>query len=313
MPMTLPPPVIPDVAADLSAYATMAQVQQLVAGLAKLTDLPAPVDLSNFATKAEIPVVSDFITAADLPDFKLFARAADVPEEPDLSPYALKSAIPDVSNFATLEDLPVVPSLAPYALKSDIPVLPDLSGFATKAELPVVPSLAPYALKSDIPVVPSLAPYALKTAIPDISGLAAKSDLPQMATTKPLAETVGGAAGGQTNFFTGPAHTHPRITRAVIVQSLADGTFSGNWQTPFPDDTPLVPVFSVIHPTGSTQIMMAVPVAINKTGFTGIIKQTQTLPAVLSLLSALVNYSILKNPSAGQQVACFAIPVSLAA
>lgn len=102
------------------------------------------IDLTEYATKDEIPTVPDvsqFITLEDIPEVDLsdYAKASDIPSltgllsEEDaetlyvrkdnldtvLADYAQKSEIPDVRDFITLDEIPKV----------------DLSGHAKKTEL----------------------------------------------------------------------------------------------------------------------------------------------------------------------------------
>lgn len=101
------------------------------------------VDLTEYATKDEIPTVPDvsqFITLEDIPptDLSEYAKVADIPSldgllsentaaelyvrkdnlDTILADYAKKTEIPDVSQFITLDEVPEV----------------DLSGYATKEE-----------------------------------------------------------------------------------------------------------------------------------------------------------------------------------
>src|SRR5699024_582888 len=99
-------------------------------------------DLSDYATKEEIPVV------------------------PDISHLATKSEIPDVSSFITLEEIPPT-DLSEYAKVSDIP---SLDGLLSSANAELL-----YVKKSELPDFNS---FANKSEIPDISGLATKEELP---------------------------------------------------------------------------------------------------------------------------------------
>lgn len=109
------------------------------------------VDLTEYATKDEIPTVPDvsqFITLEDIPptDLSDYAKISDIPSlegllsevnaenlyvrkdnlDTVLADYAKKSEIPDVSQFITLEEVPEV-DLMPYAtteMVKDIQVTP---------------------------------------------------------------------------------------------------------------------------------------------------------------------------------------------
>ena len=101
--------------------------------LVSLSPDTVPVDVSGFATKAELPDVSTFATKDELPDVSAFATKAELP---DVSGFATKDELPDVSAFATKDELPDVSA---FATKAE---LPDVSTFATKAELPDVSGFA---------------------------------------------------------------------------------------------------------------------------------------------------------------------------
>lgn len=100
------------------------------------------VDLTEYATKDEIPTVPDvsqFITLEDIPptDLSAYAKVSDIPSlegllsevnaenlyvrkdnlDTVLADYAQKSEIPDVSEFITLSEVPEV-DLSGHAKKS---------------------------------------------------------------------------------------------------------------------------------------------------------------------------------------------------
>ena len=120
---------------------------------------------ANFATKAEIPDVSGFITEDDLTDY---AKKTDIPsvegfvKEEDLEPYAKKTEIPDVSNFATISELNE--GLAAKADKGDS---------YTKEE-----SDAKYLTEHQ-----SLDDYAKKTDIPDVSAFVTEETVDEKVDT----------------------------------------------------------------------------------------------------------------------------------
>ena len=78
-------------------------------------------------------------------------------QEVDLSNYATKSEIPNLEGYALKSELPTMPNLDSYALKSDIPTVPNIANLATKEELSgkadksQLPDFSLYALKSEIP------------------------------------------------------------------------------------------------------------------------------------------------------------------
>lgn len=80
-------------------------------------DVEVDVDLDEYALKTDIPDVSNFATKDEIPNLDGYAKTAD---------------IPDVSGLATKAE---IPSLEGYAKTTDIP---DTSGLATKEEIPDV-------------------------------------------------------------------------------------------------------------------------------------------------------------------------------
>lgn len=130
----------------------------------------------------------DLALRSDLPDFNQFALKKDLPAPVDLSGYALKSELPSLSGYAKLTDIPSVAGLVKeaeldsYAKKSD---LPDVSGLAKSATVDAVKTTAESALSNAEKAQSTadanskaLADKADKSEIPDISGLAKKSDIP---------------------------------------------------------------------------------------------------------------------------------------
>src|SRR5699024_5567581 len=123
----------------------------------------ADIDLSNYATKEEIPDVSQFITLADIPeqDLSQYAKLTDIPSLENYLTnvdaeelYVKKTDLPDFNTFATkdqvndliLEGIPEV-DLTQYAKLTDIP---DVSQFVTLAEIPET-DLTGYVQASELP------------------------------------------------------------------------------------------------------------------------------------------------------------------
>lgn len=98
--------------------------------------LDLKADKSDTYNKSEVNLL--------IPDISNLASKNEIPV---LDSYALRSEIPDITNLATKEE---IPSLTNYALKSDIP---DITGLATKAEIPVLDN---YALRNEIPDISGL-------------------------------------------------------------------------------------------------------------------------------------------------------------
>lgn len=120
----------PDV--DLSSYAKISYVDAKLALKANLSDIPQPVDTSNFALKSEIPNMSEYAKKSEIPSMDNFAT---------------KDELPDMDNVATKDELfsgdyndltnkPTIPDTSNFALKSE---LPDMSNVATKDEIPIIP------------------------------------------------------------------------------------------------------------------------------------------------------------------------------
>lgn len=166
---------------DLGGYYTKAEVDSKVANAAAggKVDLSGYVTVTDadkkYATKSEIPDVSNFVTSEAVAETyatkseanETFATKAEIPSVPDVSSfitsqdvattYATKSeipSVPDVSSFITSEEV-----ASEYAMKSEIPTMPDLNDYV-KAE-----ALSSYATKSEIPTIPDLTPYATKSYV----------------------------------------------------------------------------------------------------------------------------------------------------
>ena len=129
---------------DLSSYAKISYVDAKLALKANLSDIPQPVDTSNFALKSEIP---------------------------NMTEYAKKSEIPSMDNVATKDEIPVIPEFKTIngnsivgtgnitiegggqayddtEIRNLIASKQDAGDYALKSELP---NLDDYALKSEIP------------------------------------------------------------------------------------------------------------------------------------------------------------------
>ena len=117
---------------DLSSYAKISYVDAKLALKANLSDIPKPVDTSNFALKSEIPNMSEYAKKSEIPS---------------MDNVATKDEIPNMDNVATKDELfsgdyndlankPTIPDTNNFALKSE---LPDMSNVATKDEIPVIP------------------------------------------------------------------------------------------------------------------------------------------------------------------------------
>lgn len=165
---------------DLSDYATKEEIPVVpdVSNFITLEDIPE-TDLSEYAKVSDIPSLDGLLnqTAAEtlyvrkdaLPNFEEYAKKTDIPAPQDLSHLATKSEIPDVSSFITLEDIPPT-DLSEYAKVADIPSLEGLLSENTAAEL--------YVRKDNLDTI--LADYAKKTEIPTTDHLATKEEIPDV-------------------------------------------------------------------------------------------------------------------------------------
>ena len=117
---------------DLSSYAKISYVDAKLALKANLSDIPQPVDTSNFALKSEIPNMTEYAKKSEIPS---------------MDNVATKDELPNMDNVATKDELfsgdyndltnkPTIPDTSNFALKSE---LPDMSNVATKNEIPVIP------------------------------------------------------------------------------------------------------------------------------------------------------------------------------
>ena len=105
---------------DLSSYAKISYVDAKLALKANLSDIPQPVDTSNFALKSEIPNMTEYAKKSEIPSMDNVASKDELfsgdyndltnkPTIPDTSNFALKSELPDMSNVATKNEIPVIP------------------------------------------------------------------------------------------------------------------------------------------------------------------------------------------------------------
>lgn len=197
---------------DLTGYAT---TQALTDGLSNKADktalaayalkseLPAPVDLTPYAKKSDLPDISGLETQAD--------HENDVKKiNETLETYAKKSELPSMDGLETKADheadidklnkaleakadasaIPALPDMNKYALKTDLKNV-DLTGYLTKddadrllGEKANKSELADYAKKTDLPPVPNLTVYAKVTDVAKaLNNKADKDELREYAKT----------------------------------------------------------------------------------------------------------------------------------
>ena len=117
---------------DLSSYAKISYVDAKLALKANLSDIPKPVDTSNFALKSEIPNMSEYAKKSEIPSMD---NVATKDELPNMDNVATKDELFS-GDYNDLENKPTIPDTSNFALKSE---LPDMSNVATKDEIPVIP------------------------------------------------------------------------------------------------------------------------------------------------------------------------------
>ena len=153
-------------AVDLNNYYTKDEVDEKIpdtAGLATeqfVIQQVSGIDLSNYATKGEIPSLRGYAT-------EFFVNEVVNRSKPDLTDYAKKSDIPSHEGLATEQ----------YVTASVAAAQPDLTPYAKKTDIPSHDGLATEQFVTDkiaaIPA-PDLSSYAKKADIPDVSNLTTK-------------------------------------------------------------------------------------------------------------------------------------------
>lgn len=133
----------------------------------------------------------------------------------------------------------------------------------------------------------------------------AQAAMPLPANATPPSEMIGGQTGSQVRYAR-EDHTHPRITRAAVVTT--DG--SGGWAVTWATSMASVPTVLPVPVNASTQPIVCNVATRTTTGATGRCWLARTLPATLSLLSALVSYDVFGAAATGVSVQVLAIPVT---
>lgn len=130
--------------------------------------------------------------------------------------------------------------------------------------------------------------------------------IPAPANAAPVAEAVSAAAGSADSRFAMQDHAHPRLSSATIATLDASGAATVTFSRSFSAEP--CAVLTAIG-TGAAQPTSVEVTSWIKTGanWTGaVIKgyRAQRLPAVLTLLSALLNYDIFGASASGTRVSC---------
>lgn len=146
---------------------------------------------------------------------------------------------------------------------------------------------------------------AAKTAADNAAqaAAAAQAAVPAPANATPPSEMIGGQTGSQVRYAR-EDHTHPRITRAAVVTTDGSGAWSVTWATSLAS----VPAVLPVPVNTSTQPIVCNVATRTTTGATGRCWLARTLPATLTLLTALVSYDIFGAAATGVPVQVLAIP-----
>ena len=179
---------------DLSSYAKISYVDAKLALKANLSDIPQPIDTSNFALKSEIPNMSEYAKKSEIPSMENFATKD---ESPDMSNVATKDELFS-GDYNDLENKPTIPDTSNFALKSE---LPNMDNVATKDEIPVIPEFKTIngnsivgtgnitiegggqayddtEIRNLIASKQDAGDYALNSELPDMSNVATKDEIP---------------------------------------------------------------------------------------------------------------------------------------
>lgn len=127
--------------------------------------------------------------------------------------------------------------------------------------------------------------------------------LPQPSSATPQNEQVGGASGASVAYMRADAKI-PRITRAATVVTDVSGNWSVTWGTPLMATPAVLPV--PVN-TGTQPVVCNVSTA-TATGATGRCWLARTLPATLTLLTALISFDIFGAGASAISVQVLAIP-----
>lgn len=176
-------------------FATKGDIRIINNKIQNITTEISNIDLSNLATKAEIPVIPEIPSKVS----QLENDKGYLTRHQSLAEYVKRNELPDTSKFITKDDIPSTEGLATqtwvknqgylkdhqslknYVKKSE---LPDTSNFVTKDELPVVPTgLASQQWVKDqgyLKEHQSLKNYAKRSELPDTSQFITKDDIPSV-------------------------------------------------------------------------------------------------------------------------------------
>lgn len=87
-------------------------IKEIIDGNLDINDYAKREELKSYATKAELPDMSEYTKTTELPNMEEYAKKAELP---DMSVYATKAELPNMGEYATKEELP---NMDLYATKS---------------------------------------------------------------------------------------------------------------------------------------------------------------------------------------------------
>lgn len=131
-------------------------------------------------------------------------------------------------------------------------------------------------------------------------------------TTAPSSEVTGGSSGSDPRAFSMGDHRHPRLTSVTKATLDGSGLATVTFTRSFANEPGVV--LTAIAPGGTQpvtlQVQSWVQTGANYTGCVVKGYRAQTLPAVIALLSALLNYDIFAGSASGVGVSVIAVQVS---
>ena len=184
-------------------FATKSDIRIINTKIQNITTEISSIDLSNLATKAEIPVIPEIPSKVS----QLENDKGYLTKHQSLAGYAKSSEIPDVSKFVKKDELPAIPtglasqqwvkdqgylkehqSLKGYAKKTDLNGLASKEWVEELLETPGEIDLSGYAKTTDLDkltstvtsISSSLKSYAKKGDLPDTSQFITKEDIPSV-------------------------------------------------------------------------------------------------------------------------------------
>ena len=167
---------------DLSSYAKISYVDAKLALKANLSDIPQPVDTSNFALKSELPNMSEYAKKSEIPNMDNVATKDEL-FSGDYNDLSNKPTIPDTSNFALKSE---IPSMDNVATKDEIPVIPEFktingNSIIGTGNITIEGGGQAYddtEIRNLIAGKQNAGDYALKSELPDMSNVATKDEIP---------------------------------------------------------------------------------------------------------------------------------------